>query len=228
MTSFANDRIPMRELERLTGLTRMTINFYIKEGLLPEPEKTAHNMAYYSQSFVNRLRFIFTLRTVYHFSISQIRAFLEADLEENDLVLLLDIRDRIFSRMSTRDDEAPITWDELKTNTELDTDTLTWLQSKNLITMESNPDSEQEHYHPDSVAMGQIVHRLMDMGISRVELEPIVVMLDQITLLLKRLINEHIPRGMADTDEELQKVSMMLMDMISSMVSFALMKKIQA
>jgi DNA-binding transcriptional MerR regulator len=48
-------RIPMRELEKLTNFTRATINFYIREGLLPFPQKSARNMAYYDDEFVQKL-----------------------------------------------------------------------------------------------------------------------------------------------------------------------------
>lgn len=57
-----NQSIPMRDLERLTGFSRATIGFYIKEGLLPPPEKSAKNMAYYNEKFISRLKLIQKLK----------------------------------------------------------------------------------------------------------------------------------------------------------------------
>jgi DNA-binding transcriptional MerR regulator len=48
----------MRELERATGVGRETIRFYIREGLLPEPERPSRNVAWYDASFVERVALI--------------------------------------------------------------------------------------------------------------------------------------------------------------------------
>ena len=45
-------RLKMRDLERATGVGREAIRYYIREGLLPEPERTARNVAWYDESFV--------------------------------------------------------------------------------------------------------------------------------------------------------------------------------
>ena len=37
----------MAELERRSGVGRETIRYYIREGLLPEPERRARNVAVY-------------------------------------------------------------------------------------------------------------------------------------------------------------------------------------
>jgi DNA-binding transcriptional MerR regulator len=52
------NRLKMRDLERATGVTREAIRFYIREGLLPEPVRPAKNVAYYDQSFVERIKLI--------------------------------------------------------------------------------------------------------------------------------------------------------------------------
>jgi DNA-binding transcriptional MerR regulator len=51
-------RLKMRDLERATGVTREAIRFYIREGLLPEPVRPAKNVAYYDESFVERIKLI--------------------------------------------------------------------------------------------------------------------------------------------------------------------------
>lgn len=69
--------IPMRELERRSGFTRATINYYIKEGLLPVPQKSAVNMAYYSESFVEELMRIKVLKEQGNFTLKQIKDILQ-------------------------------------------------------------------------------------------------------------------------------------------------------
>lgn len=45
----------MKDLIRKTGVARTTIHFYLREGLLPPPEKTARNAAIYDEAHVRRL-----------------------------------------------------------------------------------------------------------------------------------------------------------------------------
>jgi len=71
-------KIPMRELEKLTNLTRATINFYIKEGLLPLPQKSAKNMAYYDEEFITKLKFIEKMRKA-SFTLNQIKQLINWD-----------------------------------------------------------------------------------------------------------------------------------------------------
>lgn len=52
----------MRELAELSGLPKSTIHFYQREGLLPPPEKTARNSAFYAPPHLERLALIGQLR----------------------------------------------------------------------------------------------------------------------------------------------------------------------
>lgn len=68
----------MRELEKLTNLTRATINFYIKEGLLPSPQKSAKNMAYYDDAFIQKLQLIEKMKKA-DFTLNQIKKLINYD-----------------------------------------------------------------------------------------------------------------------------------------------------
>lgn len=70
--------IPMRELEKLTNMTRATINFYIKEGVLPSPKKTAKNMAYYDEDFVKKLKIIEAMKNE-NYSLNQIKRLINSE-----------------------------------------------------------------------------------------------------------------------------------------------------
>ncbi|MDP3938003.1 MAG: MerR family transcriptional regulator [Deltaproteobacteria bacterium] len=64
------------ELSALTDVPAPSIKFYIKEGLLPPPLKTSRNMAYYDESFVDRIRFIKELQTQHFLPLRVIREIL--------------------------------------------------------------------------------------------------------------------------------------------------------
>ena len=66
----------MRELELETGVGRETIRFYIREGLLPQPDRPARNVALYDESFVERIRLINELKTKRYLPLQVIRRIL--------------------------------------------------------------------------------------------------------------------------------------------------------
>ena len=54
--------LKMKDLEALTGVSREAIHFYLREGLLPQPEKPRRNVAFYSDEHVVRINAIKTLQ----------------------------------------------------------------------------------------------------------------------------------------------------------------------
>lgn len=67
----------MKELEELTGVGREAIRYYIREGLLPEPEKPRRNVAIYSQEHVNRIGVIRKLKDERFLPLGVIRELLD-------------------------------------------------------------------------------------------------------------------------------------------------------
>ncbi|MFN7174973.1 MAG: MerR family transcriptional regulator, partial [Thermaurantiacus tibetensis] len=68
----------MRDLERASGIGRETIRFYIREGLLPEPVRTARNAALYGEEHLTRLLAIRRLREDRFLPLGVIRVLLDA------------------------------------------------------------------------------------------------------------------------------------------------------
>ncbi len=69
----------MRELEKKTGVGRETIRFYIREGLLPEPERASANSASYRDEHVTRLRIIKRLQEERFLPLAIIKSLLNAE-----------------------------------------------------------------------------------------------------------------------------------------------------
>ena len=77
--------LTISELERATGVPRTTIHYYIRHGLLPQPQKTADTRSLYSGGYVTLLARIQEGKAR-GLSLSDLRAELEPDLrglEEN-------------------------------------------------------------------------------------------------------------------------------------------------
>ena len=84
----------MSELAALTDVRPAAIKFYIREGLLPAPVKTSRNMAYYDESFVEKIRLIKQLQTQHYLPLRVIKDLFgrtngSSSLEETSALLEL-------------------------------------------------------------------------------------------------------------------------------------------
>ena len=66
-------KMRMKQLSATTGVPKATIQFYIKEGLIPKPIKTHTNMAYYSEEHINALRLVRELQAKRYLPLSVIK-----------------------------------------------------------------------------------------------------------------------------------------------------------
>lgn len=73
----ADARLKMKDLESLTGVSREAIHFYLREGLLPEPERPKRNVAYYSEEHVARIQAIKQLQQERSLPLEAIKPILE-------------------------------------------------------------------------------------------------------------------------------------------------------
>lgn len=89
--------LSMKKLMEATGESKSTIHFYLKEGLLPEPEKIKANVHKYDDSCVNIIKLIKHLQTNFSYSIAEIKAvFDKNDLKfEEDMEILINSLDMI-------------------------------------------------------------------------------------------------------------------------------------
>ena len=69
----------MKELEAETGIGRETIRYYIREGLLPEPERPKRNVASYGPEHVARLKLIRRLQQERHLPLSIIKSIVMSE-----------------------------------------------------------------------------------------------------------------------------------------------------
>ena len=83
--------IKMATLTEKSGVNKSTILFYLKEGLLPEPEKPKPNVHLYHDSSIAILRFIKYLQEHLHYSITEIKSIMidnKIDFEDDSDVVV--------------------------------------------------------------------------------------------------------------------------------------------
>jgi DNA-binding transcriptional MerR regulator len=88
--------LKMRDLANATGLPKSTILHYVAQGLLPAPEKTSRNMAYYDPSCVEKVEFIRSIQDRYSFPLAKIRSLLSARDEGKDMGPLIELSEAVF------------------------------------------------------------------------------------------------------------------------------------
>lgn len=95
----------MRDLELATGVSRETIRYYIREGLLPEPDRPSRNVAWYDDSFVERIALIKELQSKRYLPLQVIKAVLDsgADFAGAEAEALRALDGRVFPPASLAD-----------------------------------------------------------------------------------------------------------------------------
>ncbi len=69
--------LKMKHLMEATGESKSTILFYVKEGLLSEPQKPKPNLHLYDESCINIIKFIKYLQHQFSYTIAQIKTIFE-------------------------------------------------------------------------------------------------------------------------------------------------------
>ena len=71
----------MRDLERLSGVNRETIRVYLREGLLPAPQRPKPNVAEYDESHLEGIRAIRELAHTRGLTLPQLKRAMAGDLD---------------------------------------------------------------------------------------------------------------------------------------------------
>lgn len=100
----------MRDLEARTGVGRETIRFYLRQGLLPEPQRPKRNVALYSEAHVARLLIIKDLQERRFLPLSVIKALLDDRVADDvlDISAFPHLRDELTSRLRPFSDLATL------------------------------------------------------------------------------------------------------------------------
>jgi len=91
-------QMKMQDLERATGVGRETIRFYIREGLLPQPTRPSRNVAWYDESFVERVKLIKELQQKRFLPLQVIKSLVGTDAEpsRDEVKALLELDGKLF------------------------------------------------------------------------------------------------------------------------------------
>lgn len=150
--------LKMQDLVAATGVAKSTILHYLNEGLLPAPVKTSRNMAYYDPACVERLGFIKVMQSKYRLSLAIIKQFLQKGRVGPEIEPLLELRSFIFGRQEDRELLDLAAFCEA---TGLTVPEVGELQGAGLLLP-----LEPERFDAEDLAIGRILKRSREMGVS--------------------------------------------------------------
>ncbi|MBW2621617.1 MAG: MerR family transcriptional regulator [Deltaproteobacteria bacterium] len=155
------------QLAKASKVSTQTIHYYIREGLLPPPTKTAPNMAYYKPEYVDDIRFIKELQEKRYLPLAIIKMVMDAKRDGKDVRDLQDMRltlEEIFQPPGPEDELAPLTLVELVVITGVPAETLEAMDDLGLLMPSTTPDGKR--YDALDVRIASAVKRLMALGLT--------------------------------------------------------------
>lgn len=158
----------MKELEARSGVGRETIRFYIREGLLPEPERPKANVAIYSEEHVRRLEMIRMLQRERFLPLSVIKRLLdEIDGRELDAVPgLFGLEFMLASRLGADETRGAVDAERLAGETGIPLEEIEALARDGILTLETGDNGRPLLPAPDA-AVVRLWGRINEAGFTR-------------------------------------------------------------
>lgn len=178
----------MKELVEASGAPKSTILYYLQQGLLPEPTKTSHNMAYYAPQCVSRIRYIQRLQRRHRLSLAEIRRMLDGGGEDKDLYPFVKLHDIIFGDSS---EVRVLGEEEFSKATGLKRKQLAALRRARLLIP-----LEADGFDGEDVRLGRIFRRFFKLGLTVDDLRYYVFLGDKIIdseMALRHRLTHHLP-----------------------------------
>lgn len=157
--------IKMKELVDLSGVTKQTIHYYLREGLLSPPVKTSRNMAYYDYRHVEEIQLIKELQEKRYFPLAVIKTIMAGKREGKDLAAVdhLDTINILFDLTENDTEENTLTLDEFIEKTGLTPAVLAKLAELKLVIPSSS--TNMKTFNRYDLALGISIKKLLDLGL---------------------------------------------------------------
>jgi DNA-binding transcriptional MerR regulator len=202
-----SDRSEIRigALVQQTGVTRSTIHHYVGEGLIPEPRKTAPNMAFYPADTVSRVLLIKGLQQHSRRSLAEVKALMEQATDGEGLdrlhrLLEVEAMRARSSPLEAAEPRRPLTITELAERTGFSREALGELEAQGLITARS--EGRRRLYPPADVDVADALAGLAQAGFEAYgfEARDAVVYLDALRRLLLEEVKIFLARARSGRD----------------------------
>lgn len=159
-----NTLMKISELAEAGGVTKQTIHFYLREGLLSPPVQSSKNMAYYDARHLKEICLIKELQQQRYLPLAIIKTILTEHRFGGDLHLPdhIDMMEGAFLEAKNEKDERNRTLCELLEETGLSEQVIVIMEGGGLLTPKISP--EGKSFDGYDTALAAALGRLLDMG----------------------------------------------------------------
>lgn len=178
----------MKELVEATGVPKSTILHYSNKGLLPEPQKTSPNMAYYDPACVGRIQYIQHLQRRHRLSLSEIKQMLTQKGQNFDFSIFSELDTIIFGQM---EDTRLLNASEFCATTGLNRE-----QLKNLLEAKLLLPLQDDHFDPQDIGMGKMYAAVSAFGLGSEDMTEYVELCEKIVdheMAVRKRLTHHLP-----------------------------------
>lgn len=182
--------LKMKDLSTATGVSSGTIRYYVQEGILPKPIKTHRNMAYYDESYVERIRTIRELQKRRYLPLNIIKLLMESgdfSLSGEQKQFFKEIEKPLFEDDSQISSPGkPMTREELAAHAGLSVKDIQGLESIGFIQADKD-----ERFDAESVFLVEVTAELRKTGLTEeldFQVENLQIHLDLIEFLARKEI----------------------------------------
>ena len=154
----------MKDLSEATGVSSGTIRYYIQEGLLPKPVKTHKNMAYYDESYIERIRLIKQLQKSRYLPLDIIKkmiADMDLNKEGDHLKILREIEKPSYEDVRDSEQVQPMPRDELIVHTGLSESDVDAMIGMQMISAD-----ETGRFDTECIRIAEIVAEMRQIGLT--------------------------------------------------------------
>jgi len=178
----------MNELVEASGVPKSTILHYLHQGLLPKPQKTSPNMAYYDPSCIDRIRYIQHLQRRHRLSLSEIKRMLNRKGQDLDFSIFSELNAIIFGR--ERNGQLLNAAEFCKTTG------LKPEQLKNLLEARLLLPQEKDRFDPQDIGMGKMYAAVSAYGLIPEDMTGYVALCEKIVdheMAVRKRLTHHLP-----------------------------------
>jgi len=135
----------MKELEDRSGIGRETIRYYIREGLLPEPDRPKINVAIYNEDHLHRLNLIRTLQRERFLPLGVIRRLIEeaGDRDPDMVPGLFGLEIMLADRLGAEASRTTVELEKLSAESGMPVAEIHQLADEEIIAVHERPDGTQ-------------------------------------------------------------------------------------
>ena len=178
----------MKELVEATGVPKSTILHYLNQGLLPEPQKTSPNMAYYDPACVGRIQYIQHLQRRHRLSLSEIKQMLAQKGQDLDFSIFSELNTIIFGRMQ---DTRLLNASDFCATTGLKRE-----QLKDLLKAKLLLPLQDDLFDPQDIGMGRMYATVTAFGLGSEDMTEYVALCEKIVdheMAVRKRLTHHLP-----------------------------------